>query len=363
MLPDRYNPPMIRTRVWSEPDAFDKLKDPWKDLIGDSEATPFQTWEWNATWHRHLGLGKRPHLVGFYEGNDLLGLLPLVHHLAPWPCYRLAATGPSDVLGPIIRNGHESPIGAEMLEWIAAQRALIDLHQIRGNSSWKAQLGQGIEQADCLLLDLPKTYDGYLQTLSKSLRYDCRRLEKKQFADEGYRLEEVSGDRVAEGLDSLFEVHRRRWRQRGLPGAFLGKRVPFQQDWARQADQKGWLWLTLLHHHDRCVGGIYAMRMGNTCYFYQAGFDPGSKSVSPGTVLVAYTIRRAIADGIDVFDFMRGDEPYKRRWKPQREVPNWRFMLGQGGILTRIGANWNRTAFRAELRIRARIEGKGLIGS
>ena len=354
---------MIRIRVWTEPDAFERLQGPWQDLVLNSEATPFQTWEWNSTWHRHMGRSKRPNLVGIYEGEDLLALLPLVRHPAPWPCYRFAATGPSDVLGPLVRNDAPPEVLGELTGWVDSQRGLVDLHQIREGSLWCRTLGTGSEQATCLLLDLPKTYDEYLQTLSKSLRYDCRRFEKKAFSDDGYRFEEVRDERVEAGLEHLFEVHRRRWRKRGLPGAFLGRIVPFQKDWASQAQKRGWLWLTLLHQGSECVGGIYAMRMGRTCYFYQAGFDPGSKNVSPGTVLVAYTIRRAIQNGVEVFDFMRGDEPYKRRWKPQRIVTNRRYMLGQGGILTRIGVGWNQTAFRAELRIRARLEGKGLIGS
>lgn len=354
---------MLRTRIWTESDAFERLRQPWQQLVAEAETTPFQTWEWNSTWHRHLGGGKRPSLVTVYEGEDLVALLPLVKHIAPWPCYRFAATGPSDVLGPIIHREAPEGVGGILSEWLDQRSGLVDLHQIREDAPWTPGSGLGLDQATCLLLDLPKTYDAYLQTLSKSLRYDCRRFEKRAFQEEGYRFEEVGIDRTASGLEALFEVHRQRWRKRGLPGAFLGRIVPFQKDWALQANGKKWLWLTLLHHQDRCVGGIYAMKMGAKCYFYQAGFDPGSKNVSPGTVLVAYTIRRAIEEGVEVFDFMRGDEPYKRRWKPQREVSNKRFLLGRGGILTQVGAGWNRTAFRAEQQIRARLEGKGLIGS
>ena len=130
---------MIRTRVWTEPDAFERLKGPWQDLVRNSECTPFQTWEWNATWHRHLGAHKRPCIVSVYEGDELLALLPLVRHRAPWPCYRLAATGPSDVLGPIFRTDALPSAGEALNTWLAEQRGLVDLHQIRSDSAW----GQG----------------------------------------------------------------------------------------------------------------------------------------------------------------------------------------------------------------------------
>jgi CelD/BcsL family acetyltransferase involved in cellulose biosynthesis len=48
---------------------------------------------------------------------------------------------------------------------------------------------------------------------------------------------------------------------------------------------------------------------------YNSGFDPDAYShLSPGWVLLAYTIQYAIAVGCKVFDFMQGDEEYKYRF-------------------------------------------------
>jgi CelD/BcsL family acetyltransferase involved in cellulose biosynthesis len=103
------------------------------------------------------------------------------------------------------------------------------------------------------------------------------------------------------------------------------------------------------------------MTLGSTVYFYQAGFDPEHSSISPGTLLVAGTIRRAIEEGKTTFDFLRGDEPYKRRWKPQREYKNRRKIMAAKGIQGALGAKWNRMGSEIEAKIRARLEGKGLI--
>ena len=56
------------------------------------------------------------------------------------------------------------------------------------------------DQARCLVLDLPPTYDTFLATLGKSLRYDVRRLDKSPFKEGKATIENPP-----DGLDILFE--------------------------------------------------------------------------------------------------------------------------------------------------------------
>ena len=48
--------------------------------------------------------------------------------------------------------------------------------------------------------------------------------------------------------------------------------------------------------------------------YYNAGVDPDARDLSPGVVLIARYIERALAAGKRRFDFLRGDEPYKYEW-------------------------------------------------
>ena len=49
-------------------------------------------------------------------------------------------------------------------------------------------------------------------------------------------------------------------------------------------------------------------------YYYNAGVDPDARELSPGVVMVACYIQRAIEQGKTRLDFMRGNEPYKYAW-------------------------------------------------
>jgi CelD/BcsL family acetyltransferase involved in cellulose biosynthesis len=269
--------------------------------------------------------------------------------------------GPSDYLHPLAREGYEEIVSDALTEHLKGLRSvdLVDLHAVRETRALaRFPAAKTIEQSTCLVLDLPPTYDAYLATLGKSLRYDVRKLDKTLFKEGRAKVEEGG----PEGMEVLFEQHHKRWRKRGLPGAFLGKAKRFHTEWAALAAQEGWLRLGVLKLDGEPIGAIYAMSMGETTYYYQAGFDPAQGAVSPGTLLVAHTIRSAIEEGRTRFDFMRGDEPYKRRWKPQHAYKNLRLLAPSAGMLGRAGSLWNDLGSRVESRVRARLEGRGLLG-
>jgi CelD/BcsL family acetyltransferase involved in cellulose biosynthesis len=117
--------------------------------------------------------------------------------------------------------------------------------------------------------------------------------------------------------------------------------------------------MSLLILEGETIGAIYAMAFNQTAYFYQLGFDPRKARISPGTLLVASTIRMSIDEGLMRFDFMRGDESYKRRWKPQHELLNERIVLPLGQGIGRVGAAWQVGAHNLESKVRERLERGG----
>lgn len=363
---------MLRVRVFDKPDWPETLGPAWRALFADSPtATPFQTFEWQSTWFRHYGATKRLFVYGFYEGEDLVGLMPMERRTGAWRTLRPMGCGPSDYLHPLVRTGFEKAVSESLMEALQSADGvdLVDFHQVRESHPFAQRWPRNDEsarilsQAKCLVLDLPKSYDEYLQMLGKSLRQDVKRLDKSIFSEGKARVVPCTADSVLQQLDVFFECHRMRWRQRGLPGAFIGKRtLRFHQEWAQKAVENGWLWLSMLEVEGEGVGAIYAMQTHGVCYFYQSGFDPAHKAISPGTLLVASTIRRAIEEGCSRFDFMRGDEPYKRRWKPQHCYENLRLLMPVQGLRGGLGKAVNAAGFKVEEKIRARLEGKGLRG-
>lgn len=364
---------VLRTTVYEGSDWQSQLCDAWHELAADSsDMTPFQTWEWQSTWHRVLGSRKQPHVWTLWEGKDLIGLYPMVRTGAPWKVLRPMGCGPSDYLHPIARRRCEGRVAESLTGYLSGMKKcqIVDIQQLRENKEFAVTqskacepAGAVLDQATCLVVDLPPNYDVYVSGLSKSLRYDVRRLDRQAAAGEKLQIDTATSATVGKGMDALFECHHRRWRKRGLPGAFLGKRLQrFHREWAQIAADNDWMRLSVLRFEGEVIGAIYAMSLDGTCYFYQSGFDPGKSSISPGTLLVAHTIRQAISEGRSQFDLMRGDEPYKRRWKPQRTYRNLRLLSPSDSLRGRVAKSWMGTEFRIESNLRARLEGKGLVG-
>lgn len=350
---------MLDVNVITSPDWAITLRDAWLELQEDSEtATPFQTWEWVTTWHKHFK--GRPVIVTVYQGEKLIGIYPMVRKTMAWTTLRPMGTGPSDYLHPLMRTGAEHEVWNAISNWLfeGKKAGIIDLHQFSERRGlMDHHEGESLVNATCLVVDLPDDYETYLGRLSKSLRYDVRKLDKKLFKEGNARIYEPED--LGEGLNILFEQHRKRWRSRGLPGAFVGRMERFHRDWASLARTNGWLRLRVLEVDGNPIGAIYAMTFNGVCYYYQAGFDPSHSAISPGTLLVAHTIREAISEGVKQFDFCRGDEPYKRRWQPDHEYTNQRF-LHATGKRGHIGLSYLLQAWAVEEKVRARLEGGSL---
>jgi CelD/BcsL family acetyltransferase involved in cellulose biosynthesis len=303
----------------------------------------------------------------FYDGNDLVGAMPLTRSRLPWRTLRSMGAGVSDYLHPLVRPRYEAAFVAAFLEHLDGSPSgdLLDLHQIReGDPLLSAVPSSSLTaQATCPVLDLPGTYGAYLATLSKSLRYDAQGLQRERLRRLRARLRFAETVEEAEQfLECFFRLHARRWLRRGLPGAFLFRGTRAMHRWfVTQALRNDRLRLSVLEVEDQPIGALYCMREERTYFFYQSGFDPRFAGLSPGSVLVAETIRRAIAEGATTFDFLRGDEPYKRRWRPQRSLTNWRIIKRLSSVLGAAGEAWNRAGERVESNVRTRLEGRGLI--
>lgn len=353
---------MLKVTSVHEAHPNSSLIEEWRELIDDAEhATPFQTPAWVTTWWKHFGKTKKPNWIELREGDDLVGLYPLYISNGPWRALRAIGTGQSDYLHPLTRNGYADKVRDAVIDHVKLESDadLLDLHQLREDI---VVFPEPTEQAVCLTLDLPDSYDDYLKTLSKSLRFDCRRLDKKPFTTGGADLRIIDAEEARWALGVFFDLHGRRWRKRGLPGAFATKQLKdFHKDATQALARDGHLKMGVLSVDGQPAGVIYAMQVGRTRFFYQCGFDPEQKALSPGTLLVAHSIRNAIEEGCTQFDFLRGDEPYKRRWKPQHAHRNMRYILPLNTGLGAIGKAYNYAGSRVEAKIRAKLEGRGLL--
>jgi CelD/BcsL family acetyltransferase involved in cellulose biosynthesis len=352
-MPNRQNeraplphPKGVEVQEVRDPNGLAGLREAWDDLVERSErATIYQTWEWNEAWWEAFRRGKRLRLLLLKREGALVGIAPLYssRHLGT-PLRRLAflGTGAADYLDVITTDAEADAVCAALLEHIQHSRVhdLADLQQLRPNA-YLREYAERPERAHaarrslhlvpmepCPFIPLEATYEATIARLGKKMRsnigyYD--RLLTRTYEDA--RITLAGPEELVAGMAALFELHQKRWNARLLPGVLGGaKTQSFHARVAERFQERGWLRLHLTHADGRAVAALYCFHYRNRCYYYLGGFAPDLAKFSLGTVLTARAMRQAIDEGCEIFDFLRGAEPYKYRWQPE-EAFNARLLV------------------------------------
>lgn len=155
-------------------------------------------------------------------------------------------------------------------------------------------------------LQLPGSFEAYLERIGKKERHEMRR-KRRRFGEEhgGPILTTTRG--AGEGFKQFVEMHRS---SGGKKSRFMTSEM--EALFASLAAQDGWRVDLLSGEDGQPVAATFAWADTDGFYLYNSAFD--RKAVgSPGMVLLSMLIERAIQAGCGVFDFLKGDEPYKFR--------------------------------------------------
>jgi hypothetical protein len=208
---------------------------------------------------------------------------------------------------------------------------VIDLRRLRcgdpsadalANAFGRLEAAQGwtlnVEREDvCPVVTTPADaadLDGFLAGLGKKERHEIRRKVRRAEAAGAVELT-PSTDPLGE-LDSFIDLHQRRWGDAGLfpptPGGDASRL--FVRRLLEGFGPDGPVRLCFLTVGGRRIAAGITFEYGDTVAYYNAGVDPDARDLSPGVVMVAKYLERAILTGRRRLDFLRGDEPYKYEW-------------------------------------------------
>ena len=300
----------------------------WNALLGRAgHPSVFLSWQWQTAWARAF-LGGRPlHLLRVSDdAGTLAGLLPL-YDQAEGVRRLVGGVDVSDYLDLIAPAGLEEEVWQAILQHRAGEAAEWDLHAIRGTSPTREivpRLGPGtglgveIEKEDrCPVLELPASWDAYLEGLSGKDRHELRRKMRK--LERELPGTSVRSHAALDGWDAALAEFLRLHRLSKVGKArFMDERMEaFFQDATRALAAAGWARLWFLDWNGAAVASFLCLEYAGSVGLYNSGFDPAHAKLAPGIVLLAHVIRDAIERGVPVFDFLRGEESYKYAFGPK----------------------------------------------
>lgn len=312
----------------------------WEHLRSRTGWTsPFASWAWHHAWNASAPQEDREAAVVITISDDdqqLRAALPLAarqvtFRRAPatalmWAVGDVGCPDHLDVLATP-RTALDGVVAAlEAMEW-----DMLQLDGLVGDAAGARQLQAALEargiattlrpQWPCPYIQLPRSWDEYLQTRSPARRDVITRRERILARRGRMAVTFYGPDTLERGWSHLMRLHDARWRGEG---AFDGQLDALHRQFAASLAPSGRTWLSTIDVDGEPISAWYGFADHDTLHFYQAGRSPAWNKFSVGAVHVGLMIQRAIALGLRRLDFLRGDEPYKAEWT---SMQRWTYQL------------------------------------
>jgi CelD/BcsL family acetyltransferase involved in cellulose biosynthesis len=325
----------------ASPNGFELLAAEWNPLLRRSRFNSiFLTHEWQTTWWKYQGEGEL-WIVAFRRADnyELVGIIPLylVQHTSGELAgkRKLNVVGCieiSDYLDAIMAKGWEEQVYSELLAWLQSSDApawdILDFCNLP-EASLSYQLFPGmaegmgwqvtVSQEDVApQFPLGLHYDDYLeQWVEKKQRHEIRRKQRRAEREVNVGFYFVGKEHnLAVEVDDFIALQRA---SRADKADFMTPAMHrFFTEAAHSMFAAGYLRLGFLTLNGEKAASLFAFEYDRRFWLYNSGYDPEAHAqLSPGWVLLAYSIQYAIAAGCRVFDFMQGNEEYKYRFGSQ----------------------------------------------
>lgn len=328
------------------------LREEWDELLRSAASDViFLTWQWQLAWWRHFGRhnGARLHLLTVRGASaELVGIAPLYTEHAPLPPVReytpeagrseAEANGSPakvariiggadiadylDVIAPADRIESVWSLALDHLLDCTGEWDVIDIHSLPEWSpsrdilahlaSEKGLSSQVLIEDVCPVVKLPDSFDSYLATLRKKDRHELRRKVRKLEGREDvrwYLVPPTDHEEMHTAMHTFLDLHRKSGADKAHfmndeMAAFFFETVEALLD-------TGWLDLSILEVDKQPAAAYFSFNYNRRVYLYNSGYDPKYSSYSAGIALLAYRIHKAILQGCEYFDFLRGNEAYK----------------------------------------------------
>lgn len=305
----------------------------WAQLEAQAPAAPLVCrWAWTEVWLMHYGDSLTHRFAVARREGQALGAALVVSSRARRSAITLrtlhlgTAGGPQDEEvavernGLLCREGDRAAVARALCSRLRGERGFSELRldgfipehyadlaaaepslRARGHPSPMADLRRARDLGADVLALLPRRTG---QHVRRSLRL---------LGDVQGEWASSSGE-AYEIFDELVALHQARWRAAGQPGAFASpRRLGFARELIGRLLPSGEVQLFRARNAAGTLGCLYNVRDGADMLFWQGGLAAASDNrVKPGYVTHVQCMQACAERGLDVYDLLCGEAPYKR---------------------------------------------------
>lgn len=311
--------------------GFEALRGEWSELLDRcGSANPFVTFEWQWSWWRTLGQGRRLLiLTARDDARKLRGVAPLMVSRR-WGArvVEFIGTGLSDYLEFVGERGDADlfrlfigHLSATARRWDVINLFVTNGHSARIGHAREAARERGLHvyhrpYTEAPFLPIRGRWDEFLRSRSKTFAYTLQRKKRKFLAQPGAHVRRLEASAVSPALvEQLWAVERKSWK---LAAGTAQLETPaaraFYVEYLREFSERKWVEVWLATVGDTPIAYSVNFVHQNRVLFYNGAFDADYAALSPGSVLFQFSVEDAFHRHADEYDFLAGDEPYKRTW-------------------------------------------------
>jgi D-aspartate ligase len=329
------SPSRLQLRIHSD---LHTIEDAWRRFERTADCTVFQTFDWLATWQRHIGSreGASPVIaVATFADGEMAFLAPLcvVHErLGRRLCW--LGQDQCDYNAPLLApdfSGRVEPtqflaIWRELLaqlqsepllrhDWIGFEKMP---HTVGAQPNPFVHLGVTLHASGAHLTKLGTDWESFYKAKRSSATRRRDRSKHRHMSQYGeVRFSTVTdADATRRTLAVLMEQKARSLARKGIGDIFAppGHRE-FYLDLATNPRLRDVIHVSRVDIGPSCAAANFGVMFGDCYYHVLASFvDSEVAHYGPGALHLRELMAHAIKRGLKRFDFTIGDEPYKQEW-------------------------------------------------
>jgi CelD/BcsL family acetyltransferase involved in cellulose biosynthesis len=313
-----------------------EFRNDWNRIVLTSKhMTINHAFDWVFLLYKHFGNEKDNALYVLRDGTKIVGFVPLFMNtrktgkILPWK--ELSFIG---VARHEITNFCDFIVDEEYTDGIS-----FFFDHLLKEKSWHALQLKYLTEAGSYFETLKKTLDlkgvdHATKIVTKVLYVDLKsygswenyygslgRNLRRELTKRNYKFEEYDDYRYVRNPpvedDELFQVIRhlytKRQKQLGRKG-FSEAVWNFFSEFISDFRKKDLLDFSLIYVNGKPISYTLGFKFKNIYYHESIGFDPDYEQLSPNKVHHKLLIESCFKDGLDEFNFMRGDSDYKFKW-------------------------------------------------
>lgn len=303
-------------------DEFKSLQSGWELLT----AGPLHSFAWHFAWwqnFQHLG---QLNIFVLEDGDQIVGIAPFFQdRWSGQKRLRFLGSGKTctDYADLIVseqwRDQFCSMIAIEVID----SAAMLEMEGVDGTTPQDLfdeplfdQFWRYETQLDpTWQLSLPGDWESFKAGSKKSLRRKIKKAEKRLASDEFEVRSTFDDIPFKQAWEDLVRLHQSRFESKGQPGAFKDQHFEtFLHDAVVKLCERGQAEIIVACHQGEPIGAHLVLHSQGTTQLYLAGILAEKSKLEPGHLLITFAVRRAIEQQCEVFDFLRGDQPYKPYW-------------------------------------------------